>query len=89
MKDGIDKTRFILDHEKGIQYTSSNAEQVLKRPAVAEASAYREVDDNATFVHMELVGVKNPNNLAEWQEDGLTILQSADRKWLRLYEVEP
>lgn len=76
----VDKTRFILDHEKGIQYYQFKRRTGVEGPAVAEASAYREVDDNGNLRDTWSLSYRNPNNLAEWvQEDGLTISQLADR----------
>ncbi len=67
--ESVDKTRHQTS-EKGIQYYQFKRRTGAEGPAVAEASAYREVDD--TFVrHMELVIPQSGNNLAEWvQEDG-------------------
>lgn len=76
----VAKYKFVIDHEKGIQYYQFKRRTGVEGPAVAEASAYREVGEDGTLKDTWSLSYRDPNNLAEWvQEDGLTITQLAER----------
>nr|DAR25221.1 MAG TPA: Large polyvalent protein associated domain 38 [Caudoviricetes sp.] len=78
--DAVERNKFIIDHEKGIQYYQFKRATGVEGPAVAEASAYRQVDETGKLLDTWSLSYRNPNNVAEWvQEDGLTISELSDR----------